>query len=50
MFGTSLDRVDHSLELTFFSMTARETPDVPAIPPFMIEEEGPLSRRPRLRT
>jgi hypothetical protein len=48
--GTSLDRAVHSLELNFFSMSARETPDVHIIPPFEIEQESPLSRRPRLRT
>ena len=48
--GTSLDRAVHSLELTFFAMTPRETPDVPAALPFGIDRASPLPRRPRLRT
>jgi len=39
--GTSLDRAVHSLELTFFAMTPRETPDVPAALPFVTDQASP---------
>jgi hypothetical protein len=44
--GTSLDRAVRSLELTFFAMTPRETPDVPADLPFGIDRASPFPRRP----
>jgi hypothetical protein len=48
--GSSLDRAVHSLELSFLSMTPRDTPDVPTALPLMLNPVNHLPRRPRLRT